>query len=273
MAKRGLPDTLRMRHDAHYVETLAASAAVPVGRMVPIEQVDPNPDQPRQAMGDLSELIASIAEKGIIEPLIVRQRGERYQIVAGERRYQAAVRAGLNELPVVLRDVDDAEMLEIALVENIQRKDLTPFEEAEALQSLGERCRYTHEDIAKRLGKSRTSITETLSLNAIPTDVRKLCRLADIGSKSSLLQIARQADPEKMTELVEKIATQGGATREQIRRETQKPKAGRPKAFVFNFRPQSKQFNMRLSFNKRAASKDEVISALEAILQELREAP
>ena len=134
MPKRGLPDTLRMRHDAHYVETLALRPATPVGRMVPIEAVDPNPDQPRQAMGDLSELIASVAEKGIIEPLIVRQRGARYQIVAGERRYHAAVQAGLTELPVVVRDVDDSEMLELALIENIQRKDLTPFEESEALR-------------------------------------------------------------------------------------------------------------------------------------------
>ena len=84
-------------------------------------------------MGDLSELMASIAEKGIIEPLIVRQRGGRYQIVAGERRYQAAVQVGLRELPVVIRDVDDTEIIEVALVENIQRKDLGPFEEAEAL--------------------------------------------------------------------------------------------------------------------------------------------
>ena len=101
MPKRGLPDTLRMRHDAHYVETLAASAGAPVGRLVPIDQVDPNPDQPRQAMGDLAELVSSVTEKGIIEPLIVRQRGPRYQIIAGERRYHAAVQAGLHELPVV----------------------------------------------------------------------------------------------------------------------------------------------------------------------------
>ena len=134
MSKRGLPDSMRMRHDAHYVETLAAPSGTPVGRMVPIESVDPNPDQPRQAMGDLSELISSVAEKGIIEPLVVRQKGSRYQIVAGERRYHAAVQSGLTELPVVVRDVDDTEMLELALVENIQRKDLTPFEEAEALQ-------------------------------------------------------------------------------------------------------------------------------------------
>ena len=107
MPKRGLPEVIRMRHDAHYVETLAASAGVPVGRMVAIDQVDPNPDQPRQAMGDLAELIASVTEKGVIQPLVVRQRGARYQIIAGERRYQAAVQAGLQELPVVVRDVEN----------------------------------------------------------------------------------------------------------------------------------------------------------------------
>ena len=273
MSKRGLPESLRMRHDAHYVETLAASAATPVGRMVAIDLVDPNPDQPRQAMGDLSELIASIAEKGIIEPLVVRQRGPRYQIIAGERRYHAAVQSGLQELPVVVRDVDDTEMLEIALVENIQRKDLTPFEESEALQSLGQRCGYTHEDLAKRLGKSRTSITESLSLTGMPPEVRKVCRLAGIHSKSILLQVVRQGDPQKMLALLEKLASQGGAaglTREQVRKDTQKPKAGRPKAYTFSFRPPNKAFNLRLSFNKRNASTDEIIAALEDILRELR---
>ena len=270
MPKRGLPDTLRMRHDAHYVETLNAPSGTPVGRMVPIESVDPNPEQPRQAMGDLSELISSVSEKGIIEPLIVRQKGARYQIVAGERRYHAAVQSGMTELPVVVRDVDDSEMLELALVENIQRKDLTPFEESEALVSLGQRCGYTHEDLAKRLGKSRSSITESLSLSAIPSDVRKVCRLAGIYSKSVLLQVARQGDAQKMMALVEKIASQGGATREQVRRETAAPKPGRPKAFVFAFKPPSKAFNMRLSFNKKTASKDEIIATLEAILKDLK---
>ena len=273
MPKRGLPDTLRMRHDAHYVETLAASAGAPVGRLVPIDQVDPNPDQPRQAMGDLAELIASVTEKGIIEPLIVRQRGARYQIIAGERRYHAAVQAGLHELPVVIRDVDEGEMLELALIENIQRKDLTPFEESEAVHGLATKFGYTHEDLAKRLGKSRTSITESLSLNGIPPDVRKVCRLAGINNRSLLLQVVRQGDPQKMLALVEKIATQG-VTREQLRKEAdqEKPKAGRPKSFVFAFRPATKAFNLRLQFNKRNASKDEVISALEEILRELKKA-
>lgn len=270
MPRRGLPDSIAMRHDEHYVETLAASAGTPIGRLIPIDQIDPNPDQPRQVMGDLSELIASITEKGILEPLVVRQRGERFQIIAGERRYQAAVQVGLRDLPVVVRDVDEHEMLELALIENLQRKDLTPFEEAEALQGLAERCGYTHEDLARRLGKSRTSVTESLALAAMPEDIRHLCRLADISSKSLLLQIVRQDTPEKMTALLEKMAGQGAVTRQQLRAAAAKPKAGRPKSYVFAYRPPDKTFNLKLSFGKSRASRDEVIGALEAILRDLR---
>jgi ParB family transcriptional regulator, chromosome partitioning protein len=270
--RRGLPERVSMRHDQHYVEALAASAGAPVGRMISIEQIDPNPNQPRQVMGDLSELIASIAAQGIIEPLVVRPRGDRFQIVAGERRYQAAVQAGLRDLPVVIRDVDETEMLELALIENLQRKDLTPFEESEALHGLAGSCGYTHEDLARRLGKSRSSITESLALHAMPEEVRNLCRLADISSKSLLLQVVRQDTPEKMTALVEKIASQGGATRQQLRDAVAKPKAGRPKHFVFAFRPPTKAFNLKLSFNKSRATRDEIIDALEAILRDLRKA-
>jgi ParB family chromosome partitioning protein len=260
-----------MRHDEHYVEALAASAGTPVGRMVPIELIEPNPSQPRQVMGDLSELIASIGEQGILEPLLVRQRGERFQIIAGERRYHAAVQAGVRELPVMVREVDDAEVIELALIENLQRKDLTPFEEAEALSGLAEKCGYTHEDLARRLGKSRTSITESLSLNNMPEDVRNLCRLADIASKSLLLQVVRQETPQKMTALVEKIASQGpGATRQKLREETAKSKAGRPKHYVFAFRPPTKLFNLKLSFTKSRVTRDELIDTLESILRELR---
>jgi ParB family chromosome partitioning protein len=270
--RRGLPETIGMRHDEHYVEALAASAGTPIGRLIPIDLVDPNPNQPRQVMGDLSELIASIGEKGIVEPLVVRQRGARFQIVAGERRYQAAVQIGLRELPAVVRDVDDTEMLEIALIENLQRKDLTPFEESEALHGLAARCGYTHEDLARRLGKSRTSITESLALQAMPEEVRNLCRLADISSKSLLLQVVRQNTAEKMTALVEKIASQGGATRQQVREAAARSKPGRPKHYVFAFRPPTKAFNLKISFNKSRASRDEIIDALEAILRDLRKA-
>jgi len=271
--RRGLPDSISMRHDEHYVETLAMSAGTPVGRMVAIDLLDPNPNQPRQVMGDLSELIASISEKGVIEPLIVRQRGERYQIIAGERRYQASVQAGIRELPVVVRDADETEMLELALIENLQRKDLTPFEEAEALHGLAERCGYTHEDLARRLGRSRTTVTESLTLLQMPDEVRNLCRLADISSKSLLLQVVRQDTTAKMVALVEKIAQQGGATRQEVREAVARPKAGRPKHFTFAYRPPTKLFNLKLSFARARVSRDEVIEALEGIIRDLRKSP
>ncbi len=232
MSKRGLPETLRMH---------------------------------------LSELMASVAEKGIIEPLIVRQRGGRFQIIAGERRYHAAVQIGLREVPVVVRESDDVEVMELALVENLQRKDLTAFEEAEALHQLAQRCDYTHEDMARKLGKSRTAITESLSLNNMPEQVRNLCRLSDITSKSTLLQIVRQQDPKKMTALVERLVNGGnGVTRQDVRKETSKATAGRPKSFVFAFKPETKQFNLRMSFRKGRVDKAEIISALEQIIKELR---
>ena len=260
-----------MRHDEHYVATLSTPAGTPIGRLLAIDQIEPNPDQPRQMMGDLSELMASIAEKGVIEPIVVRAKGGRYQIVAGERRYQAAVQVGLKELPVVIRDVDDAEVIEIALVENLQRKDLTAFEEADALHIVATRGSLTHEDLAKRLGKSRTAITETLALHKMPAEVKNLCRLADISSKSLLLQIVRLGDTAKMIALVEKIARDGNATREKIRKEAaSKPQRGRPRAFVFSYRPPTKAFKLNLRFSKGQVERSEIISALESILADLR---
>ncbi len=275
MSRRGLPETVRMRHDEHYVEALAASASSPIGRLLPIEQIDPNPHQPRQVMGDLSELMASIAEKGIIEPIIVRRRQHRYQIIAGERRYQAAVQLGLAEVPVVIRDVDDAEVIEIALVENLQRKDLTPFEEAEALHTLSHQSGLTHDQLAKRLGKSRTAITESLALNQMPEDVKNLCRLADISSKSLLLQVVRQSDPQKMVALVERVSrdtagSPGTVTRQQLRDAAAKPKVGRPKAYTYHYKAPTKAFTLKLNFRKAQVERDEIISALENILDSLR---
>lgn len=272
MPRRGLPETTRMRHDSHYVDALAASSGRPVGRIVPIEMLDPNPNQPRQVMGDLSELMASIAEKGVIEPLIVRRKDDRFQIVAGERRYQAAVQVGLQEMPVIIRDADDGELLEIALIENIQRKDLTPFEEADALQALAGRFQYTHEQLAQRLGRSRTSITESLALAAMPDDVRNICRLADVASKSLLLQIVRQSDPKKMMALVERI-TRSGMTRAEARRAAPPGRtAARAKPFAYRYVAPSKAFSLRLQFRKSDVSQAELLEALEAIVAQLRDA-
>ena len=223
-------------------------------------------------MGDLSELIASVKEHGLIEPIVVRQRGSRFQIVAGERRYQAAVRAGIEELPSSSAMSTTSSILEIALVENLQRKDLTAFEEAEALQALCQKAGYTHEKLAQKLGKSRTVITESLSLNQMPDQIKQLCRLADISSKSLLLQVVRQGEPEKMAALVEQMSRQGGMTRQEVREQV-KPKAakrGRPQAFTFTYKAPTKQFAFSLSFKKADVEPDEVIETLERILEDLR---
>src|SRR3974390_42966 len=161
-----------MRHDAHYVESLTSYSGAAVGRMFPIEKTQPNPDQPRKALGELRELTESIREKGVLEPLLVRfvPREDCYYIISGERRYHASRAAGLREVPCIEKMADDAETLEIALIENLQRKDLTPFEEADGLHRLAEQFDYTHDDVAKKIGKSRSSVSETMSLRVIPEE-------------------------------------------------------------------------------------------------------
>jgi len=261
-----------MRHDTHFVDQLVRPSGEAIGRLIPIEDIQPNPRQPRQALGDLTDLVASVREKGILEPLLVRSVGGRFEIIAGERRYRAAIEAGLEELPCVVRDTSDAEMMELALVENLQRKDLSPFEEADGLQVLAETYGYTHEMMAEKIGKSRTSITETLALSEMPEEIRNLCRRADIHSKSTLLQIVRQGSAEKMTGLVARLAT-GSATRADARRlahpKTERGR-GRPRHFVFRYQPKEKSFALSLQFKKAQVPRDEIIHALESILQRLR---
>jgi ParB family chromosome partitioning protein len=267
----GLPETMRLRHDSHYVDQLGRPGGAPVGRLVPLEDIDPNPHQPRQALGDLSELVASIREKGVLEPILVRPRGGRFQIIAGERRYRAASEVGLAEIPCIVRESTDAEVMELALVENLQRKDLSAFEEADGLRVLADRFGYTHERMAEKIGKSRSSITETLSLTAMPDDVRELCRLADIHAKSLLLQIVRQSDAGKMIALVERLQREG-TTREDARRITKqhaKAGRGRPKNFVFRYQPREKSFTLSLQFRKSQVAREEIIKALRGIIDEL----
>jgi ParB family chromosome partitioning protein len=264
-----------MRHDTHFVDQLARPGGESIGRLIPIEDIVPNPDQPRQALGDLAELMASIREKGILEPLLVRKVGVRFEIIAGERRYRAALEAGLGELPCVIRETSDAEMMELALVENLQRKDLTAFEEADGLKVLADKYAYTHEAMAEKIGKSRSSITETLSLGAMPEDVRQMCRLADIQSKSVLLQIVRQGDREKMVGLVERL-TREGSTRVDARRLARKEEPrrgrGRPRHFVFRFNPKGSDFSLNLQFKRSQVEREEIIRTLEGILESLRRA-
>jgi ParB family chromosome partitioning protein len=268
----GLPVTLKMRHDAHYVETLASYSGASVGRMIPIDKVRPNPDQPRKALGDLRELTDSIREKGVLEPLLVRfvPRDDAYYIISGERRYHASRSAGLRELPCIEKIADDAETLELALIENLQRKDLTPFEEADGLQRLADHFDYTHDDIAKKIGRARSSVTETLSLRAIPDPIRKVCLEKGIVSKSLLLQVARQPHEKKMREMVQRIA-QGGLTRDEARRARQAENVPerRPEPFLFDFRPADDSYRLRVQFRKSHISREELMAALRTVLAEL----
>ena len=271
--KRGLPERSVMRHDAHYVDELARRSGRHIGTMLPLEVVQPNSSQPRTNLGNIEELAASVREKGVLEPILVRPVGpNRYQIISGERRYRAATMAGLDEIPAIVLDVDDKEQVEIALIENIQRKDLTAFEEAEGIQVLQEKFGYTHEKIAQVIGKSRTTITETLSINDIPDRVRSMCHEAGISTKSVLVQIARATDEAEMERIVLAYAA-GELSREGLRKQTaNKPepkKAGRPKNFTFELKDKSLPFSLALSFKKASVEKAEVIDALRNILARL----
>jgi len=259
-----------MRHDFHFVDNLSSGPTTAFGRMIPLDLLVPNPDQPRRSFGEIEDLVSSIKEKGVLEPVLVRPAGEKFQIIAGERRYRASVEAGLSQIPCIEIDVDDRGVLEISLIENLQRRDLNPFEEADGFHKLSEKFLYTHEEIAKKLGKSRTSITESLTLTQIPIELRELCREAGISARSTLLQIARQPNPEAMAVMIDQIR-KSGLTRDQVRKlkdeEVKKP--GRPKGFVFSFRPPDSKYNLSLRFRRSEVSKEEIIATLRDLIDKL----
>ena len=271
--KRGLPERATMRHDAHFVEELTKRSGRHIGSMIPLPLIEPNGEQPRTSLGNIEELAASIREKGVLEPILVRALDtNRYQIISGERRFRAATLAGLDEIPAIELDVDDKETLEIALIENIQRKDLTAFEEAEGLFVLQQKFGYTHEKISQVIGKSRTTVTETLQINDIPDRIRILCHEAGIASKSVLVQVARAGSEASMEQVVRGFAA-GELNRSDVRRQTaSRPEAvkkGRPKNFVFQLKDKSLPFSLNMSFRKPNVEKSEVIDAVRELLRRL----
>jgi ParB family chromosome partitioning protein len=264
-----------MRHDAHYVEELAGQTQAPVGRFIPIDLLDPNPEQPRMEIGDLEDLTASIRDKGVLEPLLVKPSGlapGRWMIIAGERRWRAARAAGLRDVPCIEMDVDESTVAEIALVENMQRKDLTAWEEADGLAALCNRFGYTHEEAAKRVGKSRSTVTEALSINGLPADVRERCRQADIQTKSILLQVVRQPDIASMHKLVDEI-TQKGLKRDEARaaRKAQLTPEGYapPKPSLFRYELADQGVRVEVRFERDQVEAFEVREALQVLLDDL----
>jgi len=184
-----------------------------------VASLEPNPFQPRSAMDParLSELTASIRESGMVQPILVRRHGERYQIIAGERRWRAAQQAGLANVPVVVRDVADDRLLELALVENIQREELTPLEEAQAFHRLQEELRLTQEEVARKVGRDRTTVTNTLRLLRLPREVRELLNTGglDAGHGRALLALDKA---EEQIALAREAARRGLSVREVERR-------------------------------------------------------
>ena len=184
--KRGLGRGLSaLMSDVAETEAVASAGPSSAERHVPIEQIAPNPDQPRKRFADedLTDLTNSIREKGVIQPLIVRPVGDdQYEIVAGERRWRAAQQAQLHELPVIVRDFTDVEVLEVAIIENIQRADLNPIEEAAGYRQLMDKFGHTQEKMAEALGKSRSHIANLLRLLSLPDAVLDMVRAGDLSA-------------------------------------------------------------------------------------------
>lgn len=273
--KSGLPQSIGMRHDGHFVDLLSHTPAGPRVRMIPVEKIDPNPRQARTELGNIEELTESIRQKGVLEPILVRSIGPRFEIIAGERRYIASKAAGQKEIPCIEMDVEDREAMEIALVENLQRKDLDVFEEAEGLQALTELYGYSHQDIADKIGKARSTITEIMSISRIPDEVRTIIKSAGIFSRTMILEVARQTTTDDMLSLVKEI-TERRLSREDTRELSKliKGKTKKIKYFVYNFMPEdqaaSDLFRMRLEFKKKSISKQEIIEVLESIIEQLK---
>lgn len=204
-------------------------------REVSLKELRPNPYQPRKSFDQdsINELKASILEHGILQPIIARKSIKGYEIVVGERRYRAAKEAGLDKIPVVVRELSEQQMMELAVLENLQREDLTPIEEASAYQLLMDRLNLTQEELANRLGKSRPHIANHLRLLSLPTDIQSLISDGKIsmGHGRALLGLKKK---EIMAQIVDKIIKEGLNVRQlerliqdlnnNVPRETKKPK-------------------------------------------------
>src|SRR3954452_20995083 len=195
-------------------------------RRVPIEFVKPNPRNPRRVFADaeLDELAASVRERGIIQPILVRTvRGtmDQYEIVAGERRWRAAQRAGLHDVPVLLLEVSDKESLELAIIENVQRADLNPLEEAQGYQSLADEFKYSQDDIAKIVGKSRPHVSNTMRLLKLSGAVKAYINAGKLTAGHARLLVG-QPNAEEFAELIVKRGLNVRQVEEMARRDGKK---------------------------------------------------
>jgi len=280
VSKRGLPASVQMRHDSHYVDVLSTSNRS-IGRTIPIDQIEPNPDQPRREIGDLTELSASIKEKGVLEPLLVMPNAIHggFMIIAGERRWRASKLAGLTEVPCIEMDLDEKGVAEIALIENLQRKDLTVWEEADGLKALADKFGYKQEEIAKKISKSRTTVAELMTVAGLPAGIREKCHLAKITAKSTLLEIARQFDEEAMFDFMDRIgngkplarsvkkaeAAQNGNSKQTLPADANSAKQG------FKYHSPDNAFAVEIRFRDiTAPNKTDILKALKQAFEDVK---
>lgn len=264
-----------MRHDDHFVDLISTRPSGPRIRMIPLAKIDANPQQARSELGNIDELTASIKAKGVLEPILVRPKSDRYEIIAGERRLVASKRVGLKEIPAIEMIVKDNEAMELALIENLQRKDLDVFEEADGLNVMVEVYGYNHAQLAEKIGKARSTITEIVNVARIPKKLRDVCKEAGITSRSTLIEIAKQEKIADMERLIHEI-TERGLRREDTRELSKKlkGKTNTTKPFVFTYGPQtSDQYHLRLEFKKHSVSREEIIQVLEEIISRLKSKP
>jgi ParB family chromosome partitioning protein len=274
-----------MRHDAHYVEAIAQRSRA-IGKTISIDMVEPNPEQPRSEFGDLKELTASIKEKGVLEPLLVKPKPEGgWMIIAGERRWRASKLAGLTEVPCIEIDTDEKGIAEIALIENLQRKDLNVWEEADGLLALANKFGYTQEDIAQKISKSRSTVTEFMSIAGLPSDIRTRCREANITAKSTLLEVARQFDDKAMHEFLDALESGNRVPRSKQPKTTiVKPKviddppasvpaaSKRQESAAFSYTGHDPGFVLTLEFeNLDQPSRGEILRALKQAFDSVKE--
>jgi len=274
--KSGLPDSLSMRHDPHFVELISQKSPGQMVRLIPIDRIDPNPRQPRSELGDIQELMESIKTKGVLEPILIRSKGARFEIIAGERRYFASKNLGLKDIPCIQMDVNDQEAMEISLIENLQRKDLDIFEEADGLKALINLYDYSHQDIAERIGKSRSTITEIISVSRIPSELRQMIKSAAITSRSTIIEIAKIDDLNTMARAVETIIERK-LTRSDTRdltkliKDKSQSEETKNKPYVFNYIPSdNKTYKLRIEFKKQVVTRQELISILEDVIKKLK---
>ena len=192
-------------------ETQAAMAAE--ARPIRIDEIRPNPFQPRTKVDEnLGEMVASIRERGVLQPIVVRRRRDGYEVVMGERRLRASRVAGLDQIPAVIRSVDDRDMLELALIENLQRQNLNPIDEAMGYKRLSEEFNQTHEDIARRVGKDRSSVSNALRLLTLPFKVRDALAAGQITAghaRALLMNESRRVQ----VEVCERVVKEGLSVR------------------------------------------------------------